>query len=318
MFVCVHTLNEHDSVQIFFAGHGGDGFLKFHDRWELSSMDLAIALREAKAAGRFKEALVIFETCQASTLVEPIDVPGVVSISSSVRAQNSFSRGFDTTLLSSLSDEFSFQLARYLTNIAKSLDAPHLEAATRAVFGSSGADAGERAASMLELCDHLRGVRAGSQVPQPWAGNTSVAAPDSGAGGTTLEAEAALAARCARLRTTFDAWASNVALAASAGPTDATLADVVDFLRTAGVLSTVTAHTDTLPVERLAGIARAPVPPPSQGAARMVQEQAVHDALLATLRAQHGDAALSTLLARSVHVSPFVTHYRRASSVELL
>ena len=36
-------------------GHGGDGFLKFADKEEVTSQDLAAALSSAKAMGRFDE-----------------------------------------------------------------------------------------------------------------------------------------------------------------------------------------------------------------------------------------------------------------------
>ena len=57
---------------LYLTGHGGDGFLKFHDREELAAEDLATALSLAEAAERFSEALVVLDTCQAATLTEPL------------------------------------------------------------------------------------------------------------------------------------------------------------------------------------------------------------------------------------------------------
>lgn len=59
-------------VLLYLTGHGGDGFLKFHDKEELASEDLAVALRSAEAAGRFGEVLLLLDTCQAATLTEPL------------------------------------------------------------------------------------------------------------------------------------------------------------------------------------------------------------------------------------------------------
>lgn len=57
---------------LYLTGHGGDGFLKFHDREELAAEDLATALSVAEAASRFGEALIVLDTCQAATLTEPL------------------------------------------------------------------------------------------------------------------------------------------------------------------------------------------------------------------------------------------------------
>ena len=53
---------------LVLTGHGGDGYLKFHDKDELSYADLAGALREAHAAGRYGALLVVADTCHAASL----------------------------------------------------------------------------------------------------------------------------------------------------------------------------------------------------------------------------------------------------------
>lgn len=37
---------------IYLTGHGGDGFLKFHDRYEVTGEDLSVALAAAQMKGR--------------------------------------------------------------------------------------------------------------------------------------------------------------------------------------------------------------------------------------------------------------------------
>ena len=54
---------------LYATGHGGDGFLKFNDQFELAADELAGALRDAFALGRFAELLVLVDTCQAATLL---------------------------------------------------------------------------------------------------------------------------------------------------------------------------------------------------------------------------------------------------------
>ena len=48
---------------LYLTGHGGDGFLKFSDKEELSSEDLASALAEARASGRFVIVMIIVVKC---------------------------------------------------------------------------------------------------------------------------------------------------------------------------------------------------------------------------------------------------------------
>jgi hypothetical protein len=57
---------------VYLTGHGGEGFLKFHDKETLSSADLSAALRVAESSGRFYEVLAVFDTCQASSFVDDL------------------------------------------------------------------------------------------------------------------------------------------------------------------------------------------------------------------------------------------------------
>jgi phosphatidylinositol glycan class K len=51
-------------VLLYLTGHGGDEFLKFHDQEELLAADLASAVRQMAAAGRYGELLLLADTCQ--------------------------------------------------------------------------------------------------------------------------------------------------------------------------------------------------------------------------------------------------------------
>ena len=104
----------HSRLLLYLTGHGGDGFLKFSDKEELASHDLAKALEAARLAGRFASALAVFDTCQAATLGEPIISPGVVVLSSSLRAENSYAAGFDSSLGLALADGFTRALYSFL------------------------------------------------------------------------------------------------------------------------------------------------------------------------------------------------------------
>ena len=83
---------------LYLTGHGGDGFLKLHDKEELAAGDVADALAAAAAAGRFTDGgvLALLDTCQASTLAVPMRTAGVIALASSVRDENSYAYGHDT------------------------------------------------------------------------------------------------------------------------------------------------------------------------------------------------------------------------------
>lgn len=70
------------NIFIYITGHGGDGFVKFRDNQELTSQDLADALRQMNAKGRYKEILLMVESCEAATLIELIDAPGIIATGS--------------------------------------------------------------------------------------------------------------------------------------------------------------------------------------------------------------------------------------------
>lgn len=116
---------------LYLTGHGGEGFLKFHDKEELSSDHLAEALRVMRAAGRLDRALAIFDTCQAashgermggagggegiaSSAAASATPPPLVVVSSSRTGENSYAYGTDSALAQPLSDGFTRFLHTWL------------------------------------------------------------------------------------------------------------------------------------------------------------------------------------------------------------
>ena len=82
--------NANSSVLIFLSGHGGDEFFKFHDSEEFSAQDLGAAIRDMELKKRYREILLLADTCQASTLAAHITSPRVTTITSSSKGENSF------------------------------------------------------------------------------------------------------------------------------------------------------------------------------------------------------------------------------------
>ncbi|KAG6477616.1 hypothetical protein ZIOFF_066884 [Zingiber officinale] len=64
--------DEGSHILLYMTGHGGDEFLKFQDSEELQSHDLADAVKQMKEKNRFKELLIMVDTCQAATLFNQV------------------------------------------------------------------------------------------------------------------------------------------------------------------------------------------------------------------------------------------------------
>ena len=102
------------NVLLYLTGHGGDQFLKFHDGDEFSSFNLGNTLREMHLRGRYKELLLVADTCQAASLADHITAPGVLILTSSLRGENSYAMRGDVDLGISLIDRFTDTAVRFL------------------------------------------------------------------------------------------------------------------------------------------------------------------------------------------------------------
>ncbi|KAH1246761.1 GPI-anchor transamidase [Glycine max] len=100
--------DEGSHILLYMTGHGGDEFLKFQDSEELQSHDLADAVKQMKEKRRFKELLIMVDTCQASTLFSQLHSPGVLAIGSSKKGENSYSHHLDSDVGVSVVDRFTF------------------------------------------------------------------------------------------------------------------------------------------------------------------------------------------------------------------
>ena len=101
-------------VLLYMSGHGGDGFLKFRDVSTVQSHDLSDALETMRTQRRFKEMLVLVDTCQAATIPEPFHTPRVTSISSSLRDENSYASDHDSHIGQALLDRFTHQTLQFV------------------------------------------------------------------------------------------------------------------------------------------------------------------------------------------------------------
>ncbi|PKA60962.1 Vacuolar-processing enzyme alpha-isozyme [Apostasia shenzhenica] len=100
--------DEGSHVLLYMSGHGGDEFLKFQDSEELQSHDLSDVVKQMKEKHRFKELLIMVDTCQAATLFSQLHSPGVLAIGSSMKGQNAYSHHLDSDIGVSVVDRFTF------------------------------------------------------------------------------------------------------------------------------------------------------------------------------------------------------------------
>ncbi|GAV66775.1 Peptidase_C13 domain-containing protein [Cephalotus follicularis] len=100
--------DEGSHILLYMTGHGGDEFLKFQDSEELQSHDLADAVKQMKEKHRFKELLIMVDTCQAATLFSQLHSPRVLAIGSSMKGENSYSHHLDSEVGVSVVDRFTF------------------------------------------------------------------------------------------------------------------------------------------------------------------------------------------------------------------
>lgn len=102
------------NVFIYMTGHGGDEFFKFQDTAELAAQELAYAIDEMYDKVRYKEILIVLDTCQASTMCTYIRSPNVHCIGSSQRDENSYAYIPDDDVGIPVMDRFTFAFVNIL------------------------------------------------------------------------------------------------------------------------------------------------------------------------------------------------------------
>lgn len=110
--------DEGSHILLYMTGHGGDEFLKFQDSEELQSHDLADAVKQMKEKRRFKELLIMVDTCQAATLFSQLQSPGVLAIGSSMKGENSYSHHLDSDVGVSVVDRFTFYTLAFFERLS--------------------------------------------------------------------------------------------------------------------------------------------------------------------------------------------------------
>jgi len=105
--------NLNSSILIYLTGHGGDEFFKFHDYEELSAQELGNIFQEMYIKNRYKEILLILDTCQAITMSNYIISPNIITLASSNKGENSYAYKTNDYLGVATSDRFTYSM--YIT-----------------------------------------------------------------------------------------------------------------------------------------------------------------------------------------------------------
>lgn len=108
----LHT-DANSNVLVYWTGHGGDSFFKFQDVEEITATDIARLFEDME----FQNLLFLADTCQAFTLGNAIDTPGVYMIGSSLKGENSYAHHSDAELGLSVIERYTFQFIEFLKHM---------------------------------------------------------------------------------------------------------------------------------------------------------------------------------------------------------
>lgn len=111
------------NVIIYLSGHGGDEFFKFQDYEELDADDLATIISLMHHAGKYRQLVIIADTCQAATLSTYITAPNVTVLASSLRQENSYALHPHPMLGLPVIDRYTYAMNQFMeTNYFRYLD----------------------------------------------------------------------------------------------------------------------------------------------------------------------------------------------------
>lgn len=109
--------DEDSNILIYLTGHGGNGFLKFRDKGELTSTEIADAFDQMHQKRRYNELLFIVDTCQAESLASEIYSPNIIGIGSSKIGQDSLSHHGDSSIGVYVIDRYTYYVLNFLEKL---------------------------------------------------------------------------------------------------------------------------------------------------------------------------------------------------------
>ncbi|VDL65402.1 unnamed protein product [Nippostrongylus brasiliensis] len=119
---CSDDFNQEWYFQIYLTGHGGDSFLKFQDAEELTNVELAYAIQTMYEDNRYHEVFLIADTCRSASMYEWVNSPGVLSSSSSLTHEESYSYDVDDEIGVYVIDRYTHFTVDFLNREVKQLN----------------------------------------------------------------------------------------------------------------------------------------------------------------------------------------------------
>ena len=105
------------NILIYLTGHGGDGFLKFQDSEEITSIELADAFEQMRQKQRYNEILLITETCQAESMAQKLYSANILGVGSSKVGEDSLSHHGDPTIGVYIIDRYTYYALDFLEKV---------------------------------------------------------------------------------------------------------------------------------------------------------------------------------------------------------
>lgn len=109
--------DEGSNILIYMTGHGGDGFLKFQDSEEITSVELADAFEQMWQKRRYNQILFIVDTCQAESLSQKLYSPNILGVGSSKVGEDSLSHHGDPTIGVYVIDRYTYYALDFLEKV---------------------------------------------------------------------------------------------------------------------------------------------------------------------------------------------------------
>ncbi|KAL4219563.1 hypothetical protein ACF0H5_022137 [Mactra antiquata] len=109
--------DERSNVLVYMTGHGGDGFLKFQDAEEISSVELADAFEQMWQKRRYHELFFMIDTCQAESMFQKFYSPNILAVASSKVGEDSLSHHVDPSIGVYVIDRYTYYALEFLEGV---------------------------------------------------------------------------------------------------------------------------------------------------------------------------------------------------------
>ncbi|CAL1536704.1 unnamed protein product [Lymnaea stagnalis] len=109
--------DERSNILVYMTGHGGDGFLKFQDAEEVSSVELADAFEQMWQKQRYHELFFMIDTCQAESMFQKFYSPNLLAVASSRVGEDSLSHHVDPALGVYVIDRYTYYALEFLETV---------------------------------------------------------------------------------------------------------------------------------------------------------------------------------------------------------